>query len=150
MKTKVIVDESSPSGISWLEGGFAGTLRKDGYWRVGKEKYYVHRLIWEILNGPIPIGMVIDHIDRNPSNNKIENLRVVAHKENMNNCKIRSDNKTGVKGVTYSVISGYECYVASWQEDGKRKNRMFSFKKYGKVEAFRLACETRQQNEKYN
>ena len=145
MKEKLVYDENAPSCVSWKTGGFAGTLRSDGYWRVGHDKHYVHRLIWEILFGEIPAGICIDHIDRNPSNNKIDNLRLVTHKENMNNCKIRSDNKTGIVGVTYSTPNGVEYYVVSWREDGKRVNRAFSIKKYGKEEAFRLACEAREE-----
>ena len=56
-------------------------LSKDGK-RFG---YQVHRLIWEAFNGPIQKGMEIDHIDGNPSNNRLENLRAVSHQTNMLN-----------------------------------------------------------------
>lgn len=67
-----------------LKGQEAGTTRKDGYKvvRVNKKGYLVHRLIWEHFRGPIPKGFYIDHIDRNPSNNKLENLRLVTNQEN--------------------------------------------------------------------
>lgn len=43
-------------------------------------------VIWETIYGEkIPEGMEIDHIDGNNQNNRIENLRCVSHKENMNN-----------------------------------------------------------------
>jgi hypothetical protein len=35
----------------------------------------------------IPSGLEIDHKDRNKQNNKLSNLRVVTHKENMQNRK---------------------------------------------------------------
>ena len=41
----------------------------------------------------------IDHKDRNPLNNKIENLRQVSHGQNRAN-SIKTTNKTGLKGVT--------------------------------------------------
>lgn len=47
--------------------------------------YRVHRLIYETLVGKISEGMEIDHIDTNPRNNSIENLRVCTPKENRNN-----------------------------------------------------------------
>lgn len=43
------------------------------------------RAIYEAFNGAIPAGKEIDHIDGDPMNNKLSNLRVVTHKENMNN-----------------------------------------------------------------
>ncbi|MDA7436471.1 HNH endonuclease [Synechococcus sp. AH-601-B19] len=45
----------------------------------------IHRIIWTIINGDIEEGMVIDHIDRDKCNNKIENLRCVTQSENNRN-----------------------------------------------------------------
>lgn len=64
-------------------GDFAGYKKSDGYWRVyiNGKGYYLHRLIWLYFCGDFP-NNEIDHIDRNKSNNKIENLRNISHKEN--------------------------------------------------------------------
>lgn len=43
----------------------------------------------------------IDHIDRNPANNKVENLRWVSRSENMINAGLRSDNKSGHTGIYF-------------------------------------------------
>ena len=47
--------------------------------------YYAsaHRVIWTYFNGPIPDGMEIDHIDGVCHHNKIQNLRLATHAENM-------------------------------------------------------------------
>lgn len=45
--------------------------------------YLVHRLIWETYNGEIPEGFEIDHINRNKLDNRLENLRLLTHKENL-------------------------------------------------------------------
>lgn len=45
----------------------------------------VHRLVWETFNSHIPKDMEIDHIDTDKHNNKLDNLRCVSHKENINN-----------------------------------------------------------------
>ena len=45
----------------------------------------VHRLVYEAFVDKIPKGLEIDHININPTDNRLENLRLVTHKENMNN-----------------------------------------------------------------
>lgn len=44
-----------------------------------------HRVIWVYFNGEIPEGYEIDHINTITDDNRLENLRLVTHKENMNN-----------------------------------------------------------------
>jgi hypothetical protein len=75
-----------------------------GYIRVGyrKKLYYAHRIIWEIHNGAIPEGMLLDHIDGNGLNNKIENLRLVDHIGNKKNLPINYRNTSGVTGVYWN------------------------------------------------
>jgi hypothetical protein len=81
----------------------AGTLRKDGYIGIYVDKKYIfaHRAIWEMRNGAIPAGLVIDHIDGNRSNNRIDNLRVCTFQQNHFNRKPRPDNKSGFRGVSW-------------------------------------------------
>lgn len=60
--------------------------------REGKSKtqqFFLHRVIWEYINGPIPKGLEIDHIDRNGLNNKLSNLRCVTKRENLNNTQTK-------------------------------------------------------------
>ena len=45
----------------------------------------VHRIIYETFVGPIPDGYEIDHINAIKTDNRLENLRCVTHKENCNN-----------------------------------------------------------------
>lgn len=78
-----------------------GYRRRDGYRevRIARKLYLVHRLMAEtFLQCPIPDGMQIDHIDRDRSDNSVDNLRIVTPSEN---CR----NKSGcVKGME-SVVS---------------------------------------------
>lgn len=82
------------------KGKLAGWVDKKGYRSVMLEgkTYQVHRLIWIIMFGSIPYG-VIDHIDRNPKNNCIENLRPASRSENAFNRPASINNKLGVKNV---------------------------------------------------
>ena len=63
--------------------------------------FLLHRLIWIYHFGEIPDGLQIDHINHNRTDNDICNLRLVTHKENLKNQKIRKDNKTGITGISW-------------------------------------------------
>ena len=43
----------------------------------------VHRIIWELVNGPIPAGREINHLNGIKTDNRICNLEAVTHAENM-------------------------------------------------------------------
>lgn len=53
--------------------------------KISGKKVYIHRIIWEHVNGKIPDGMVVDHIDGNKLNNKISNLRIGTQSDNLQN-----------------------------------------------------------------
>lgn len=68
-----------------VKGRAAGNCHKQtGYVRVGVngKQQLAHRVIWEMYNGPIPIGMQVDHINGNRCDNRLENLRVVTSQQN--------------------------------------------------------------------
>lgn len=64
-----------------------------------QKNYKAHRLIFLFYHGYLP--QYIDHIDGNPQNNKIENLRQATHQQNLCNTKLRKDNTSGYKGVSF-------------------------------------------------
>ena len=47
---------------------------------VGGKKYHIHRAVYETYNGPIRDGLIIDHIDSCPQNNKLSNLQAITLK----------------------------------------------------------------------
>lgn len=57
---------------------------------------YMHRIVL-----PPPAGMIIDHIDRDTLNNTLANLRIADKSLNAFNSKIRTDNTTGYRGISY-------------------------------------------------
>ena len=75
-------------------------IHSTGYLRlhtkIGVKK--AHRVIYETLKGEIPDGYEIDHINTIKTDNRLENLRIVTHKENMNNPITRKHNSEVQKG----------------------------------------------------
>lgn len=142
-------DPSVASGLKWVSTKKSGSpvLSKNGtHYRVyvpGYGPFYCHRIIFEMFFGSLPDKLVVDHIDGNPENNTIENLRAVTQKVNSRNQTCRINNKSGVNGV--QVRKNGEI-VATWMKlDGKWGYKSYSISKYGFDEAFRLACNYRMQ-----
>jgi len=62
--------------------------------------YLAHRLAWLFTYGVWPV-MDIDHIDRDPVNNRIANLRLATCSQNGGNARISARNTSGIKGVCW-------------------------------------------------
>lgn len=61
-------------------GYMAFTIRK--YGDKNSKTYRVHRFVWECLNGVIPDGKVIDHINEDKEENHLYNLQIVTQRAN--------------------------------------------------------------------
>jgi hypothetical protein len=165
-------DETSPSCLRWkitrhkgrsyrqiatLKDSIAGCQRnlKDlpnqKYWRVKlfSKTRQVHRVIYEMHNGKIANGFVVDHINKNAADNTITNLRIVTQAVNGRNKHRSINNSSGITG-TYlrSDVRGNNVYKSArteWYDlDGNKRSKSFSFKKYGKDAAIKMAVNARQ------
>ena len=91
-------------------GTEAGTMSLG--WRpqiqIDRKRHKTSRLAWLYVHGYLPENQ-IDHIDRNPSNNRIDNLREVSQSCNMRNCGNPNNNTSGVKGVRWHKREGRWC-----------------------------------------
>lgn len=95
--------------ISRRTGKIYCNFDRDGYIRVRAEgrEYRAHRLIWEMFNGPIPEDLLVDHIDGDVYNNRIENLRLATRTQNNANSRSKG---SGFKGIT-KVGSRYRARI---------------------------------------
>lgn len=165
------VDPSSPSGLIWKKsngGNRKANIKNPGdtagykMYRPNGEpshfilsfkgsRFMVHRIVWLLSKGSISNHpeLVIDHINRNPFDNRIENLREVDYQTNAFNCSIRNDNASGVRGVSFVKMGNLFYYSATWRENGKVKSKNFSIKKHGEKESLRLATEYRNKMVEY-
>ena len=85
--------------------GYARPCRNNvAYLHIGIRGYSIlkaHRLVWLHVRGD-PVPDMIDHIDNDSLNNRIENLRAATMPLNRANSKVRKDSKTGYKGIRLS------------------------------------------------
>ena len=84
-------------------GEEAGGLDKGGRWiiRYKGKAYKRYRLIWLWHYGRWPLPTV-DHINRCPTDDRIENLREADQHLQQQNVGLRKDNKTKVKNISFN------------------------------------------------
>lgn len=127
-----------------------------GYIRISRDNVvvYMHVWIWEQTFGPVPPGYEVDHINGVKTDNRLNNLRCIPKPMQLRNMPKRSDNTSGVQGVSrWETTRRGNQKVAMWRAtchdtNGKQVIKTFSIKKYGEDQAFQLACDARKEMEK--
>ena len=103
-ETGVFIWLKSPTkSHPYLKGREAGSVNRRGYRRIkiNGRGYYAHRLAFLFMTGEWPKTREIDHINKNPFDNKWANLRECTVSENQRNVKVRIDNTSGHKGICW-------------------------------------------------
>lgn len=123
---------------------YAGSPSVGNYRRtqIKKKRYSNHRIIWTMYFGDIPTGMEIDHINGDTLDNRICNLRLVTHLENMNNRKLHKNNKSGTAGVCWNKETN-KWSAFAW--DNGKQNYLGSFTDKQDAIAARKAAERKTQ-----
>jgi hypothetical protein len=83
-------------------GARVGSPEVNGYETVYVDgrNWRIHRLVFLMNYGYLPKN--IDHINNNRKDNRIENLRAADDLQNAHNMNMRSDNISGIKGVSWN------------------------------------------------
>lgn len=98
-------------------GAVVGSLDGKGYLHVSIYKRFVriHRIVYFLHTGEVP--KQIDHVDRNRTNNRVENLRPCDEHRNAGNTGMYKHNTSGYRGVSFNT---------------KRRRWCAQIKKFGK------------------
>lgn len=125
-----VQDYATTSHYCWSATGRASKIGKYFGARTSRNSEFNHKMImlhnfiWEQYNGNIPKNKLIDHIDQNPANCKLSNLRLADATSNARNSPMRSDNTSGVIGVgmnrnrwrSYIALNGKQMSLGSFQD----------------------------------
>lgn len=84
---------------------WAGSKTHNGYGQLydGTAMVRAHRFAWERANGPIPVGMVVDHTCFNRACVNVDHMRLLTSGQNNQNREGAQDrNKSGIRNVYWS------------------------------------------------
>lgn len=93
MRERGFTYDQDKGGFKKKDGKRAGRACRNGYRTISLQKdkkgytFCEHRCVYVWFNGEVPDGLVINHIDFDRSNNRIENLEAVTQKENVKHSK---------------------------------------------------------------
>ena len=155
-------NEDSPSCLVWKhnvyagrtgrtlvksEGSFAGgkSHNPNGSpksWEVGyKGKIYkAHRIILAMFNRLPDESLVVDHIDGNPFNNQLSNLRAIEKDKNHRNQRKPAKNTSGVAGVYWQTMNKGKHTYAVAEVKYKEHKEVKCFGAHVYEDPFKEAC----------
>lgn len=92
--SRIVVGERA----GWVDGDYIRIM-------IDEKSYRAHRLAWLYVNGRWPDDQ-LDHKNRNPKDNRIENLRQCCNSQNQANKEAPENNTSGYKGVSWNKGNG--------------------------------------------
>ena len=103
------------------------------------KNYYQHRFVFEVFRGPIPRCFEVDHINNVKSDNRVKNLQLLSHKQNVGKSKNKPIISINIETeeerrfisiqvasnelkINYSHISNICCQRKSYKSATSKKN----------------------------
>ena len=116
-------------------GDVAGRTITNGYNQicVNRMRILTHQIVFKMFYGYTP--KVIDHIDGNTANNRVENLRPATPRQNQYNARISTRNKSGAKCVWWNKTA------KKWQVEVSVKGKQKDFGLYKDLELADLVAQ---------
>jgi hypothetical protein len=118
------------------EGGYA---KRSQHIRLGINKYKSKIIRMHRLINNTPEGMFTDHINRNKLDNRRSNLRTVNKSQNAFNSDVRTNNKSGYKGVHFDTWSN------QWRAEIKINYHKITLGRYSRMKDAIIARKTAEQ-----
>lgn len=144
---EALIDTDDLDRVLSLDTSWWAKKRKCGYYINGEIRedgkripISLHRFI---MNEPE--GYVVDHINRNPADNRRKNLRLCTQSENCQNKSMQSNNTSGYRGVGWATTMNKWYASIGVVENGKRKNKYVGF--YDSPEEANLAAVEARRNQ---
>jgi len=122
-----------------LNGTKAGSVRHDGRIAITLKghPYAAHRVIWFLVYGKWPDGF-LDHINGDPSDNRLCNLREATNSENQQNITSKGRGRSGVLGAQWNSqlgkwqssikLNGKNIYLGAFASKEEARNAYLSAK----------------------
>jgi hypothetical protein len=125
-RNTLVKQQNSSNGYKYA------TLYKDGK----KKNMKVHKLVADTYLGAN--GAIIDHVNRNRSDNRLKNLRISTQLENLHNISVLSNNETGYTGI---FIKNNK-YLSTFTYNYKSNNKYYELTEKGLWQAlfWRIIC----------
>lgn len=117
---KIIVDSKFVDYLKSFDRYISIDSRGYAYFSYCDQDVYLHRLLTKtplFFNESSKDIEIIDHINRNRCDNRMENLRIIKKSENPVNCSVYSNNKSGHKGILWLER------LQKWQVNIQYKNK---------------------------
>ena len=90
----------------------------------GPKRLQISRLVYKAFKGPLVKGLVIDHIDNDPTNNHVDNLQQITIRQNLTKDKINYTSKYPGVNIKKSIKErgSSKYWIAGIRINGKRKH----------------------------
>lgn len=126
-------------GSNKLIGKKAGCIKVSGRGyvytavKIDNVEYKASYIVWKWLYGTDVA--LIDHKNRDSTDNSKNNLRESNEFQNASNLSLRNNNKTGIKGLSVSTSRGKKYWLARVGSEGVYYRKTFAYNDEGKEKA---------------
>lgn len=125
---ELLSDRVDVSADCWL---WTAGLNDSGYGRITVDgiRRRAHCVSFELAQGPIPDGLVVDHKCHNPACVRPEHLHAVTPKQNIENrAGANINSKSGIRGVSWDRVNG------TWRATVCHAGRSYSVGRFARIE----------------